>query len=201
MYLIWHSCWIQITVLTQSILGWISRVLSLLSFLDFFWGVEAPCYKNLYYSFHTFYCCFFLKCFQLQDVLNSQSTDLLFHSWSDCSDKGRGQNAHPIPKSWSLKRLYVCTRVAVDANAVLALLWLFFKFLKIKSWESLVFIMPYVQKWLPACVDKLGTVSLYLGLTECRLHVFQFLSLNSILYFLLLLGLIRSWRPHQQFVL
>lgn len=80
-------------------------------------GVGAPCHKNLYCSYSQFLLVFFLKCFQLQDILNSQSNDLLFHSWSDCSEGGE---VHRIPKSWSVKSLCACIRVVVGAYAVIA---------------------------------------------------------------------------------
>lgn len=87
-------------------------------------GVGAPCHKNLYCSYSQFLLVFFLKCFQLQDILNSQSNDLLFHSWSDCSEGGE---VHRIPKSWSVKSLCACIRVVVGAYAVIAFQWIFFK--------------------------------------------------------------------------
>lgn len=39
--------------------------------------------KSLLLLFSVFIFGFILKCYQLQEMLNSQSSDLVFHSWSD----------------------------------------------------------------------------------------------------------------------
>lgn len=124
-------------------------------------------WKSLLLFFSVFIFGFILKCYQLQEILNSQSSDMVFHSWSDGFER-RDENG--TLHSWS-----VCIGVVVDACVVVACQGIFLKLVKMKNWGSLVCIMPCVQKWSQACVNKSGMVYwLYLEFAACNYTDFGF---------------------------